>query len=90
MKTKIIKVSGITAIGTAVPWLQLKKQESLSTPGNKATYLQRVFTSGGLAPSTPARSSNVGIREVYLIHQFIYFTKRLIEYISSFVILFSV
>jgi hypothetical protein len=45
---------------SAIPWLLLKAVDSLSSPGNKITYIQRVCTKGGLAPSAPATESNLG------------------------------
>jgi hypothetical protein len=45
---------------TAIPWLLLKAVDSLSSPGNKITYIQRICTTGGLPPSTPATDSNLG------------------------------
>ena len=48
---------------TAVPWLLLKTVESLSTPGNKVTYIQRVCTTGGLAPNTTPNESDLGLVE---------------------------
>ena len=55
-----VKEQGITVDLTAVQWLRLKAVDSLSSPGNKITYIQRVCTSGGLPPTTPANAGNVG------------------------------
>lgn len=55
-----MKLKGITVNATAIPWLLLKAVDSLSSPGNKITFIQRVCTSGGLAPSTPPGRSNLG------------------------------
>jgi hypothetical protein len=54
------KKSGIVQDPSAVPWLLLQAVDALSSPGNKITYIQRVCTTGGLAPSTPATESNLG------------------------------
>jgi hypothetical protein len=54
------KWKGITVDPTAVPWLLLKAVDSLSSRGNKITYIQRICTTGGLPPSTPATTSNLG------------------------------
>jgi hypothetical protein len=54
------KLKGITVDPTAVQWLLLKAVDSLSSPGNKITYIQRVCTTGGLPPSTPTTESNLG------------------------------
>jgi len=60
--TKIVgsKWKGVIVDQTAVPWLILKVVDSLSSPGNKITYIQRVCTTAGLPPSTPATASNFG------------------------------
>lgn len=54
------KWKGVIVNQTAVPWLILKVVDSLSSPGNKITYIQRVCTSAGLSPLTPASASNLG------------------------------
>lgn len=54
------KLKGIIVDPTAIPWLLLKAVDSLSSPGNKITYIQRICTAGGLPPSTPATESNLG------------------------------
>lgn len=45
---------------TAIPWLLLKTVESLSSPGNQVTYIQRVCTAGGMPPATVPNESNLG------------------------------
>jgi hypothetical protein len=45
---------------TAIPWLLLKAVDSLSSPGNKVTYIQRLCTAGGLAPAKPADEAHLG------------------------------
>ena len=49
-----LRVAGCTPDPTAISWLLLKGA-STSTPGifNGVTYIQRVSTVGGLAPTTP-------------------------------------
>jgi hypothetical protein len=54
------KSKGIIVDSTAVPWLLLKAVDSLSSPTNKITYIQRICTAGGMPPSTPATLSNLG------------------------------
>lgn len=54
------KWKGVAVVQTAIPWLILKVVDSMSSPGNKITYIQRVCTTAGLAPSTPATASNLG------------------------------
>jgi hypothetical protein len=49
-----VKVNGVTVDPTAIPWLLLKAKTA-EGPGifARTTYVQRVNTTGGLAPSTP-------------------------------------
>lgn len=54
------KLKDVIVDATAVPWLLLQAVDSLSSAGNKIAYIQRVCTTGGLAPSMPANESNVG------------------------------
>jgi len=54
------KWKGVSVDQTAIPWLILKVVDSLSSPGNKITYIQRVCTTAGLPPSIPATASNLG------------------------------
>jgi Protein of unknown function (DUF3455) len=54
------KLSGISQDPTAVQWLLLKAVDSLSTPGNKITFIQRICTAGGLAPATGADEAHLG------------------------------
>jgi hypothetical protein len=57
-KVVATKIKPVIVDSTAVPWLLLKAVDSLSSPGNKVTFIQRICTTGGLAPSTPA--TNLG------------------------------
>ena len=45
------KVKGSTQDSTAIQWLLLKADETLSTPGNPVSFVQRICTHGGLAPT---------------------------------------
>ncbi|MEO5569449.1 MAG: DUF3455 domain-containing protein [Bacteroidia bacterium] len=56
-----IKLQGVTVDVTAVPWLLLGAGSSQG-PGvfNGVTYIQRVNTTGGLAPITGADAAHVG------------------------------
>ncbi|HEX7905454.1 MAG TPA: DUF3455 domain-containing protein [Chitinophagaceae bacterium] len=54
------KLKGIPVDPTAVQWLLLKAVDSLSSPRNKITYIQRICTTGGLPPSTVPVESNLG------------------------------
>ena len=54
------KVQGVTPDVTAIQWLLLKAVDSLSTPDNKITFIQRICTKGGLAPTTGADEAYLG------------------------------
>ena len=45
------KVKGSTQDPTAIQWLLLQAIDSLSTPGNPVSFVQRICTHGGLAPT---------------------------------------
>jgi hypothetical protein len=47
------KVKGSTQDPTAIQWLLLQADDNLSTPGNPVSFIQRICTHGGLAPTTP-------------------------------------
>jgi hypothetical protein len=47
------KVKGSTQDPTAIQWLLLQADDDLSTPGNPVSFVQRICTRGGLAPTTP-------------------------------------
>jgi len=46
------KVKGFTQDPTAIQWLLLQAVDSLSTPHNPVSFVQRICTQGGLAPTT--------------------------------------
>ena len=53
-------MAGVTPDPTAIQWLLLKAIDSLSTPDNKITFVQRICTVGGLAPATGADEAHLG------------------------------
>jgi len=59
-KVGAAKWKGVTVNSSAIPWLILKVVDSLSSPANKITYIQRICTNAGLPPATPASASNLG------------------------------
>ena len=54
------KLKDTTIDATAIPWLLLQADKSLSSDNNKVTYIQRVYTQGGLAPTTGADEEHLG------------------------------
>ncbi len=54
------RLQGVTEDSTAIQWLLLQAVDSLSSPNNKITFVQRLFTAGGLAPSSPADEQHLG------------------------------
>jgi len=54
------KLRAVTQDATAIPWLLLQAVDSLSSAGNAITYIQRIYTEGGLAPAKPATQNNLG------------------------------
>lgn len=51
---------GITVDQTAIQWLLLEAVKDRSTPDNKITFVQRICTVGGLAPTTVPSEANLG------------------------------
>ncbi len=54
------KLVGITQDATAIQWLLLQAVDSLSSANNQITFIQRLFTVGGLAPTTGADEAHLG------------------------------
>jgi hypothetical protein len=46
------KVKGVTQDANSIQWLLLQTIDDLSTPGNPVSFVQRICTHGGLAPTT--------------------------------------
>ncbi len=68
------KLQGVTVDPTAVPWLLLKALDAQSSPGNQISYIQRVCTTGGLAPSVIPNESNLGqVEEVPYTATYLFF-----------------
>ena len=69
------KIAGITQDPSAIQWLLLQAVDSLSSGNNKITYIQRIFTIGGLAPTTGADEAHLGkldsipYRALYLFYE---------------------
>jgi hypothetical protein len=54
------KLFGITQDASAIQWLLLQAVDSLSSTNNRITFIQRLFTVGGLAPTTGADEAHLG------------------------------
>ena len=54
------RIAGVTQNPTAIQWLLLQAVDSLSSGNNKITYIHRVLTAGGLAPTTGADEAHLG------------------------------
>jgi hypothetical protein len=66
-------VDKVTPDPTAIPWLLLKAKTS-SGPGifNNVTFIQRLFTTGGLMPSEPGEEIGEEMRVPYTAWYFFY------------------
>lgn len=54
------RIQGITVDETAIQWLLLQAVDELSSADNTITYVQRLSTVGGLAPTTGADEAHLG------------------------------
>ncbi len=76
-KAVATKLQGVTVDPTAVPWLLLKTLEAQSSPGNKVSYIQRVCTTGGIAPSILPNESNLGqVEEIPYTATYLFYEKK--------------
>jgi len=71
------RVTGCAPDSTAIPWLLLKTV-SANGPGifNKVTYIQRLNTTGGLAPAAPGSKIGQVARVPYTAIYYFYRTKE--------------
>jgi hypothetical protein len=70
------KVKGVTQDPTAIQWLLLKAVDSLSTPGNKVTFVQRICTHAGLAPTITPDEAHLGqIDSIPYTASYLFYTK---------------
>jgi hypothetical protein len=67
------RVAGCTPDTTAIPWLRL---EAVSTAGpgifDGVTFIQRVNTTGGIAPTTPGSAIGAEARVLYTTEYYFY------------------
>jgi len=54
------KLVGVTPDASAIQWLLLQAVDSLSSANNNITYIQRINTVGGLAPTSGADEAHLG------------------------------
>jgi len=54
------RIQGITVDATAIQWLLLQAVDSLSSANNTITFVQRLSTVGGVAPTTGADEAHLG------------------------------
>jgi hypothetical protein len=54
------KLKGSVQDPSAIPWLLLEAVDSLSSAGNRITYIHRLCTTGGLEPPPPVASDEEG------------------------------
>ena len=59
-KVVATRSQGVTVDRTAIQWLLLAAVPGASTPNNKITFIQRICTVGGLAPTTVPSEANLG------------------------------
>ncbi|MGE5106885.1 MAG: DUF3455 domain-containing protein [Sphingobacteriales bacterium] len=70
------KVKGVTVDQTAIQWLLLKADDALSTSGNKVTFVQRICTQKGLAPTTIPNEAQLGLLDsIPYTASYLFYTK---------------
>ena len=75
-KVVATKLQGVTQDPTAIQWLLLKAVDSLSTPGNKVTFVQRICTHGGLAPTIIPDEAHLGqLDSIPYTASYLFYTK---------------
>jgi len=71
------KVKGFTQDPTAIQWLLLQAVDNLSTPGNPVSFIQRVCTHGGLAPTTIPAGAQPGLLDsIPYTASYLFFTRN--------------
>jgi len=75
-KVVATKVQGVTPDASAIQWLLLKADPLRSTPDNKITFIQRICTAGGLAPTTGADEAHLGqLDSIPYTASYLFYTK---------------
>jgi len=70
------KSKAVVVDARSIPWLLLKAVDSLSSAGNKITYIQRTCTTGGLPPAIAPGESNLGkLDSIPYTANYLFYTK---------------
>jgi len=76
-KVVATKLRAVNVDAGSVAWLLLKAVDSLSSPGNKISFIQRICTSAGLPPAKPANESNLGeVDSIPYTAAYLFYTKH--------------
>ena len=76
-KVVATKVSGVTPDPTAIQWLLLKADPTRSSAGNKITFVQRICTAHGLAPTTGNDEAHLGQKDsIPYTASYLFYTKN--------------
>ena len=71
------KLFGVTQDASAIQWLLLQAVDSLSSSNNQITFIQRLFTVGGLAPTTGADEAHLGqLDSIPYTAKYLFYEKR--------------
>ncbi|MGZ3922042.1 MAG: DUF3455 domain-containing protein, partial [Bacteroidia bacterium] len=71
------KVSGVTPDATAIQWLLLKADSTLSSADNQITFVQRICTAHGLAPTTGNDAAHLGQKDsIPYTASYLFYTKN--------------
>jgi Protein of unknown function (DUF3455) len=71
------KVSGVTPDVTAIQWLLLKADSTRSSADNKITFIQRICTAHGLAPTTGNDEAHLGQKDsIPYTASYLFYTKN--------------
>lgn len=71
------KVQGVTPDVTAIQWLLLKADPTLSSADNQITFVQRICTAHGLAPTTGNDEAHLGQKDsIPYTASYLFYTKN--------------
>jgi hypothetical protein len=76
-KVVATKVSGVTPDPTAIQWLLLKADPTRSSADNEITFVQRICTAHGLAPTTGNDEAHLGQKDsIPYTASYLFYTKN--------------